>query len=135
VNAVQDATGAPSSRVGNSSGGWRPDKTAFLKLLAAQLQYQNPMEPMKNEEFLTQMVQFTILEQLQEMSERLTRMWRLEGLQQGAVLLGRRVTVAGADGEVVAGVVEKVVLGGEGVSLVVNGRSFGLEQVREVLPS
>ncbi|MGQ9531343.1 MAG: flagellar hook assembly protein FlgD [Desulfotomaculales bacterium] len=135
MNAVQGTTGAPSSRVGNSSGDWRPDKTAFLKLLAAQLQYQNPMEPMKNEEFLTQMVQFTILEQLQEMSDRLTRMWRLEGLQQGAALLGRRVTVAGADGEVVEGAVEKVVLGKEGVSLVVNGRTFDLEQVREVLPS
>lgn len=135
MNAVQGSTGASSARVGNSAADWRPDKTAFLKLLAAQLQYQNPMEPMKNEEFLTQMVQFTILEQLQEMSDRLTRMWRLEGLQKGAMLLGRRVTVTGADGEVVAGPVEKVVLSEEGVSLVVQGRSFDLEQVREVLPS
>ncbi|MBC7106222.1 MAG: flagellar biosynthesis protein FlgD [Firmicutes bacterium] len=135
MGAVEGVAGVVSPQGGVRTEGWRPDKTAFLKLLAAQLQYQNPMEPVKNEEFLTQMVQFTILEQLQEMSERLARLGRLEGLQQGAALLGRRVTVAGADGESLTGPVEKVVLREEGVGLVIGGRSFDLEQVLEVLPS
>ena len=36
----------------------------FLKLLVAQLRTQNPLEPQKGAEFVTQMAQFNTLEQL-----------------------------------------------------------------------
>ena len=39
------------------------DKDAFLNLLVTQLRYQNPLEPMKDTEFISQMAQFTSLEQ------------------------------------------------------------------------
>ncbi len=36
----------------------------FLRLLAAQLKTQNPLEPQKGTEFVTQLSQFSALEQL-----------------------------------------------------------------------
>ena len=38
---------------------------AFFKLLVTQLKYQDPSEPMNNQEFMAQTAQFSILEELQ----------------------------------------------------------------------
>ena len=41
----------------------------FLKLLTAQLQYQDPMKPMENGEFMGQMAQFSTVSGITEMGE------------------------------------------------------------------
>ncbi len=51
--------------------GDRVDKLAFLRLIVAQLRNQNPLDPVDNAEFLTQLAQFNTLEQMQLMNERL----------------------------------------------------------------
>lgn len=49
--------------------GSRLGKDAFLKLLVAQLQNQDPSNPMDDREFITQMAQFSSLEQMQNMTK------------------------------------------------------------------
>ena len=44
------------------------DKDAFLKLLVTQMQYQDPMEPTSNTEYMSQMAQFSSVEQIQNLS-------------------------------------------------------------------
>lgn len=44
---------------------------AFMKLLLAQLQNQDPTSPQADGEFLAQLAQFSQLEQLQEMNKKL----------------------------------------------------------------
>jgi flagellar basal-body rod modification protein FlgD len=46
-------------------------KDAFLKILVAQLKHQNPLEPMKDQEFIAQMATFNSLEQMINMNKTL----------------------------------------------------------------
>lgn len=49
------------------------DKDAFLSLLVAQLQNQNPLEPMDNTEYIAQLAQFSSLEQMNNMNDLITQ--------------------------------------------------------------
>ncbi len=49
------------------------DKAAFLKLLVAQIRNQDPLNPSDGVEFLTQLAQFSQLEQLMEVRSELTQ--------------------------------------------------------------
>jgi len=59
-----------------SAGDSALDFDAFLKLLITQLQNQNPLEPMKDTEFIAQMAQFSALEQMSLVRE------EVEGLRE-----------------------------------------------------
>lgn len=50
------------------------DKDAFLKILIAQLSNQDPMDPLKDTDFIAQMAQFSTLEQMTNMNDTLTEM-------------------------------------------------------------
>lgn len=44
-------------------------KDTFLKLFVAQMKHQDPMEPLKNEQFLAQMAQFSTVEQITNLNK------------------------------------------------------------------
>ena len=48
------------------------DKEAFLQLLVAQMQYQDPLEPMDNTEYVAQLATFSQLEATQNMTDRVS---------------------------------------------------------------
>jgi flagellar hook assembly protein FlgD len=49
-------------------------KSEFLRLLVAQLKNQDPLNPVKNEEFVAQLATFSSLEQLMSINEAVTRL-------------------------------------------------------------
>lgn len=104
---VDQATGfanSGSSGVVNSKASLGKDD--FLKLLSIQLQYQNPLDPMDNTQFIAQMAQFSSLEgitnmsvSLNNMSEQIISMNNLSTTD----LIGRNVKVYGDEISLVAG--------------------------------
>lgn len=98
------------------------NKNAFLKILVAQLRYQNPMQPQDNTSFINQMTQFTILEQLQNLNQ-------LQQFIQCVALIGRKVEFKQENGEVISGVVEKVNRVSDELKVVVNDIAYNPGQI------
>jgi len=60
-----DTNGKPKDTGGMQS----LDKNDFLQLLVTKLQYQDPLEPMQDEDFIAQLAQFSSLEQMNNIAE------------------------------------------------------------------
>ncbi|MGQ0825064.1 MAG: flagellar hook capping FlgD N-terminal domain-containing protein [Actinomycetota bacterium] len=67
-------------------------KDTFLKLLVAQLRFQNPLSPTDPSEFLAQTAQFTMVEKLEEIEQRSAESLRANETVAAAALIGRTVT-------------------------------------------
>jgi flagellar basal-body rod modification protein FlgD len=66
----------------------------FLRILVAQLGNQDPLKPMDNQEFVTQLAQFTSLQQTQEMNDKLGSLLAAQASMQSVGLLGKTVDVS-----------------------------------------
>lgn len=69
-------------------------KDAFLKILVTQMKNQNPLEPLKDTEFIGQMAQFSSLEQLTNLNTTMNQFMGLQGKQtlaEHADLIGNTV--------------------------------------------
>lgn len=74
------------------------DKDAFLKLLVAQISHQDPLKPMEGTEFVTQLSQFSMVEQAVAQSGKLDAIaTQMSGLlnNEATALVGKTVTVRG----------------------------------------
>lgn len=80
----------------------------FLKLLITQIKTQNPLEPMKTQEFTSQIAQFTSIEQLLTIEKLLKMSFLNYQLQNAISLIGRKVSALNSDGSLISGVVENV---------------------------
>ena len=83
-------------------------KEAFLNLLIAQIRYQNPLDPIKNENFIAQLAQFSSLEAIQEIKTAIESQSRTQQLASAAGLVGREIEILGPDSKPLFGIVEAV---------------------------
>jgi len=64
----------------------------YMKLLIAQLQYQNPLEPLDNNEMASQLAQFSQLQQLESMNASFAEVLATTNRSYANSLLGKNVT-------------------------------------------
>jgi flagellar basal-body rod modification protein FlgD len=133
ANAVSSSlTNSVLGTVG-SSGKQPLGKDEFLKLLTTQLRYQNPMEPLKDGEFVAQLSQFSTLEGIQQMNTSFAEMLLLQQMTQGANLIGKTIAYEKPDSTVLGrGIVESVTMASGKLQLMVNGKPIALSQVRGI---
>lgn len=78
---------------GSNDSGTQLGRDDFLKILITQLQNQDPTKPMEDKEFISQMAQFSSLEQMTNMSQGFEQMNSLLSSSQALSVLGRTVEV------------------------------------------
>lgn len=70
-------------------------KDAFLQLLVTQMQYQDPLDPQDNSEYLSQLAQFSALEQMTNVAEGLTEVSELVSNINTSVLVAQLSNMIG----------------------------------------
>ena len=81
-----------------SSSGSNMDKEDFLMLLVTQFQYQDPLNPMEDQEFIAQMAQFSSLEQLMNLNDSmqgLTDATENQQMVNATSYIGKQVSITG----------------------------------------
>lgn len=90
------------------------DREAFLKLLVAQLRYQDPLNPNDPSEFMATTAQFTTIEKLEELTDQGANNAIVTGLSMASSLVGRSIAYVGIDDVPRSGIVNSAaVVGGE----------------------
>ncbi len=85
------AQNADTSQTATSAFGLGFD--ALLKIILTQLTYQDPLKPMDNFQFVSQLAQFSQIQQGQTMNDRLDTLVAAQATSQATSLLGTRVDI------------------------------------------
>jgi len=104
-DSIENPTRNPNAQMG---------KNDFLKLLSAQLRYQNPLEPKNDGDFAAQLAQFSSLEQMMNMNESMKALTNAQTFS----LVGQGVMgIADIDGflQPYAGIVDNIFTDSTGV--------------------
>jgi len=83
------------------SGDQSLGQDAFLKLLVAQLRYQDPTNPADSQTFLAQTAQFTSVEKLEEIAAAMSSMTKSDGIATISNLVGKTIQTSDALGNIV----------------------------------
>ena len=130
---------------GQEKDGSTLGKDDFLKLMITQLRYQNPLEPMDNTQYISQMASFSALEQMQNLNTSFERMSALLTdyfipqlqWQQSAQVLGKEVTYLNPSKEegapdFLTGRVESVLARDGQIYFIINDTEVSMNSVTQV---
>jgi flagellar basal-body rod modification protein FlgD len=114
-------TATPATTPGAPSGGATPERANsilgqndFLKLMVAQLQAQNPLEPGNSNEYINELAQLTQVEQT-------TNLANANELSSAVGLIGHKVSYNNPSGVGATGVVQSVQSSASGTTVTVEG--------------
>lgn len=127
IDAIGSTVNSGSSSV---QGRNTIDQEGFIKLFLSQLQFQDPLEPVDNREFLAQLAQFSNLEQSRQLSLNTESLLTMTSASQALSLLNREVDVVQAQGYLVNGSVTAVQFTASGPELTVETAAGVLTGIR-----
>lgn len=90
-----EATQPPDSS--SATDGFGLQFEALLQIVLTQLQFQDPLQPIENFEFVSQLAQFSQIQQAETTNDRLLTLLQSDAASQAVGLLGQEVVIpAGA---------------------------------------
>jgi flagellar basal-body rod modification protein FlgD len=122
--AAAPGTGAPSPSAGATvptNPGGVLGKNDFLKLMVAQLQAQDPLQPTDSSAYIGQLAQFTELEQVTNLAQSSGQASESQKLAQAVALIGHTVSYIDPTGLPQQGAVQSVQITSAGATLTVAG--------------
>jgi flagellar basal-body rod modification protein FlgD len=120
-NAAIEQGKKPSQQLG---------KDDFIKILITQLTHQDPTAPMEDKEFISQMAQFSSLEQMTNMAQDFSKLAGMLAGGEATAALGKRVDLTEGESGV-TGVVTAITRGAV-PQVRVNGQYYAWDQVSTV---
>ncbi len=111
------------------------DLNDFLKMMIAELQNQDPLNPMDNQELLQQIGQIREIESNLRLTSTLEAMLMQQSLASAGALIGRSIVGLDDTGQMVTGIVERVSLNQGKVRLHVGSSTVELKNVTQILGS
>ena len=127
-----DTTGGTTPSGTTTSASTSPDKDMFMKLLVAQMKYQDPSNPTDSSQFLAQSAQFTALEKMTDVADQTNQLVNLQMAFGASSMIGKTVSYPGSDGTNKTGVVTAARFGSTGPVLQVNGEDVPFASVRAI---
>jgi flagellar basal-body rod modification protein FlgD len=120
-----------TAKTGSAAGSAAPEptnpngelgKNDFLKLMIAQLQAQNPLEPSNGTEYISELAQFSQLEQTTNLAQSSSQSDTAQRVAQAVGLIGHTVSYTDpSTGATQSGAVQSVEIAPEGATLTVEG--------------
>jgi flagellar basal-body rod modification protein FlgD len=109
------------------------DENTFLKLLVAQLKYQNPLQPTDPAAFMAQTAQFTQVEKLNQLVQMAQTQQTSNQMLLSSSLVGKSVTYDDGNGATLHGVVTAVKLDAKNPpTLTIGGKDVELTAVKQI---
>jgi flagellar basal-body rod modification protein FlgD len=130
IASITNRTAPTSASQGASGASLQMDD--FLQLLTSQITNQDPLEPMKDTEFISQMANIASLEQMEQFSKGFSKFADSHHAMLAQGYLGREVTIS-ENGSEITGVVESVNSTEDGASeVVVDGNIYSPSSITKV---
>jgi flagellar basal-body rod modification protein FlgD len=130
VTGIGAVPAAASAATGTGLGAL--DSEAFLKLMVAQLRYQNPLEPTDASTMMQQTASFTQVETLQKLASSQQTMLGMSEALMATGLVGKSVAAVRLDDSVMQGVVDGVRFTAEGPLLSIGGEEVAMAAIIQV---
>ena len=110
------------------------DKDTFLKLLVAQMRYQDPSNPTDPTQFMSQTAAFTQVEKLDQLVTQNASIVALQKTMNAGVIVGHTVTYTDDSGAAQTGAVTSVLLGDDTTeaTATIGGKSVPLGRITQV---
>ena len=127
-------TGATYSATNSVERGDQMGKDTFLKLLVAQMKYQDPGNPADTNQLMSQTATFSQVEKLEQLAKQNASMLALQRSSSAGAMVGQTVTYTDATGAATTGVVTSVHLGTDSAEAVatIGGVSVPLGRITDV---
>ena len=138
ISSINNTAASNSQNIGDaisSATSQTLNEQDFLNLLVTQMTSQDPLNPMTNQDMLSQMVQFSTLQGNTVMQSTLAGMQSSQTFSDANSLIGKQVNLlTDSKGDTVQGTVSSVDLSSGTPLIIVNGKSYSLNQVLTVAP-
>ena len=129
------STSTSGSSSSSSSSGSMLSPQAFLQLLVAQLQYQDPTNPTDTSTFMNQTAMLSQVQTMNSMSTTLSGLESAQQTQAATAMIGKQVSYTNASGTTASGVADSVSLLSTGATISVGGVSVPMSSVTSVGPA
>ncbi len=138
VSSTSGATSAPNNGPAN-----RDMATAltglnlddFFKLMIAEMQNQDPLNPLENHQLLQQISAIQEYGATQQLSQTLDSVLMGQNITNATSLIGKNVTALTDEGNEVSGAVDRVTISGNSVKVHMGDNQISMSNIRQVLPA